>query len=526
MNYDKYSATKSSESKKGGINVSAHIYKGIPGKPESFWIATTPETNFPNLKKAMTVDVAVIGGGITGITSALLLKKAGLSVAVIESDRIIKGVTGNTTAKITSQHSLTYAYLIAKFGEVLARQYADANQAGIEKIASLAEEHHIDCEFIRQPAYTYTLPGGKRDQVIEEVAAAKKLGLPATFVESIPLPFKVDGAIRFDNQAQFHPRKYLLSLAKIIDGNGSYIFEKTRAVDVKEGTPCTVITDKGEFKAKNVIIATNYPFNDKYGLYNARLFPSQSYALGLKIEETFPEGMYISTGNPVYSLRSHPVETGQLVIAVGENHRTGQGGNTIIHYKKLEEATKKLFKVTSVEYRWTTEDYISVDLVPYIGKLTQDSSHLYVATGFKKWGMTHGTVAGMILTDLIQGKQNPWSQVFDPGRFDIEQAKKENIFAVGLASETPPSPPAGDPLQLGLGEGALLQAKDHKVAAYKDPDGNIYTLSGNCTHMGCTVTWNEAESTWDCQCHGSRFNYKGCVIHDPAVTDLGEINLE
>jgi glycine/D-amino acid oxidase-like deaminating enzyme/nitrite reductase/ring-hydroxylating ferredoxin subunit len=504
----------------------------LPGRPVSLWLATTPETHFPMMEKDVTVDVAVIGGGIAGIATAFLLKQAGLTVAVIEGSRVVESVTGNTTAKITSQHSLIYDYLISQFGEDNARLYADAQQAAIEKIAALVKEHSIDCDFRRTDAYTYAELEEELDKVKAEVEAATRLGLPASFVESTPLPFPVKGAVKFTGQAQFHPRKYLLALVEKIPGDGSYVFEETRAFDIKDEDACRIETGKGAITAKSVVLATHFPYFDP-NIYFAAMHPGRSYVLGCRLNGPAPEGMYISAGDEnMHSFRSNPAEDGGTIWMVGgEKHKTGQGGATEERYRRLEQYARGRFDVSSIEYRWSTQDNNTVDRVPYIGKLSSGSKNLYVATGFGGWGMTNSHVAAMLLTDMIQGRENPWAEVFDPSRFKpITSARdfiSENMnVAKEFMADRISTPELDDMGKLPTGGGEVVEWQGERLAVYKDDDGKIFSCSAVCTHMGCIVHWNGAEKSWDCPCHGSRFNYDGKVIQGPANKDLEKKSLK
>lgn len=301
-----------------------------------YWIASTPDTCYPSLEEDIEVDAVIIGGGIAGITSALLLKREGFKVALIEADRIAKATSGHTTAKITSQHTLIYDRIKKEFGEEQARQYANANEAAINMIESLIKEKNIDCDFQKDSAYVYTLQDEYIKKIQAEVDTALSLGITASYVNEIPLPFDIKCAVRFDNQAHFHPRKYLLELAKEIPMEGSFIFENTKAVDIEEGEFCSVITESGKkVVAPNVIIASHYPFYDKKGLYFSRIYPERSYALGVRISEKYPGGMYISAENPARSLRSQKYGEEELVIVSGEHHKTAHDGNTTKHYENL-----------------------------------------------------------------------------------------------------------------------------------------------------------------------------------------------
>jgi glycine/D-amino acid oxidase-like deaminating enzyme/nitrite reductase/ring-hydroxylating ferredoxin subunit len=502
----------------------------LPGKPISLWLATTPETDFPQLKDGLSVDVAIIGGGISGITAALLLKERGAKVAVIEARRIVASVTGNTTAKVTSQHGLIYDHLVSQFGMEGAQAYADSQQAALEKIASLVEATGIDCDFTRTDAYVYTEEEDELERITAEVEAATKLSLPASYVETTPLPFEIKGAIRFANQARFHPRKYLLALARKITGDSSYIFEETRALDIDEAAEtCRVTTDKGVVEAGKVVICTHFPFYD-HGMYFARMHPKRSYVLGCRLSGKAPEGMFITSEAPFHSFRSNPLEEGgEIWMVGGENHKTGQGGDTRQRYRNLELWARERFPVEAIEYRWSTQDNVTVDRVPYIGKASPGSERLFVATGFGGWGMTNSTVSAMILSDLVLETENAWSSLYDPNRFKpITSAKDLAVENVDVAKHF-----VGDRLSvkeeesipdLMEGEGRIVELDDEKVALCKLEGGATHAVSATCTHMGCVVAWNGAEKSWDCPCHGSRFNYDGTVIQGPANKDLKKVS--
>jgi glycine/D-amino acid oxidase-like deaminating enzyme/nitrite reductase/ring-hydroxylating ferredoxin subunit len=501
----------------------------LPGKPVSLWLATTPRTDYPRLPDNIYVDVAILGGGITGISTAFLLKQEGLSVAVIEAGRIVESVTGNTTAKITSLHNLIYDHLIRQFGEEKARLFGEAQETAKERIATLVREHEIDCDFRRTSAYTYTLLDEELEEIKRETEAATRLGLPASLVTDTELPFEIRGAVRFDNQAQFHPRKYLLALAEKIPGDGSYIFEETRAFDIEDDEPCTIQTSRGELRAQAVVVSTHFPYNDP-NIYFAAMSPKRSYVLGCRLNGRVPEGMYISAGSPHHSIRNNPYEGGEILMIGGENHKTGQGGETSEHYRRLEEWARTHFDIQSIEFRWSTQDNNTLDKVPYIGKLSTGSKHLYVATGFGGWGMTNSHVAAILLTDMIQGRENPWAEVFDPSRFKPVTSAvdfvKENLNVVKeFMADRINTPEIDDLKAIAEGSGSVVKWKGERVAIHKAEGGAIYACSPVCTHMGCIVHWNDAERSWDCPCHGSRFNYDGKVIQGPANEDLEKVDL-
>ena len=496
------------------------------GELKSFWIIYTPDTNFNPLEKGLSVDVAILGAGIAGITSTLLLKEAGLSVALIEAERAIKDVTANTTAKVTAAHNIIYSNLKSHFGKNGAYIYAEANQKSIDKIESIIKERNIDCDFMRLPCYIYSENPDEINMLKKEAEAAADAGLEAAYTETSPLPFEIAGAVQYENQAEFHPRKYLLNLIESIPGDGSYVFENTRALNVKEGDINEVITDKGSIKAKNVIITTHFPIYDPGRLYS-KMYPNMSYALGLYLNEPFPKGMYVST-QPTVTYRSSPSDKGDIIIVSGENHKVGHEHDTSESYRKLKKHALDHFNVKSIDYHWSTQDNITIDNVPYIGKIQSKSKGVYVATGFMKWGMTNGTAAAMIISDLILGNENPWSSFFDPSRSmpKLESTKEFIGTNVDVFKELVGGklsrPSSMDLSMLKEGEGSILTVKGKKAAVSRDENGKLHILSPACVHLGCQVVWNTAEKTWDCPCHGSRYRYDGKVIHAPALGDLPE----
>ena len=491
----------------------------------SLWIESTPETSYPSLAGNVSVDVAVLGAGITGLTAATLLKRAGKTVAVIELKRIVRGVTGYTTAKLTAGHGLIYADLIAKHGEDKARLYAESNEAAIDRVETLAAEYGIDCDFERTANYVYTESDDEVPLIQEEVEAATRLGLPASFVKETPLPYPVAGAVRLENQAQFHPRKYLLPLAERIPGDGSHLFENTLAYDVRDGDPCVVTTTHGQVQARDVIVATHIPFLDR-GLFFTKVHPSRSYAIAAPVEgERAPEGMYITVGQPTRSIRTAPHDGERLLILGGEGHKPGEDPDTGERYRALERFLYERFAIADAEYRWSTQDYTPLDRMPYIGRLRRGARRVYVATGFAKWGLTKGTLAAEILTDAIRGVPNPWAAVYDANRLTPKASARtfmqENAsVARHWVGDRLKRAPADSPARLAPGEGALMSVAGERLALYRGENGELHALSPVCTHLGCIVGWNTAERSWDCPCHGSRFAATGEVIQGPAVDAL------
>ncbi|WP_123538580.1 FAD-dependent oxidoreductase [Halosimplex salinum] len=504
------------------------------GRHESLWMDTSDRTDYGALDESLRVDTAVVGGGIAGVATAYELVEAGQSVAVLERDRILDGVTGRTTAKVTSLHGLVYDHLIDHFGVETARQYADANEAAIEHVAETVDALDIDCEFGRAPAYTYVGPGEDRRDVRAEVEAARRLDLPASYVESTDLPYDVGAAVRFDDQAYFHPRKFLLALAEQVagahgdeSGDGG-IYERTTVRDVDHGDPCRVETDRGDVVADAVVVASHFPVSDD-ALYFSRLSPKRSYVLAARLAADAPDGLYYDPREPYFSVRSHAGED-SLVLIGGQNHRTGHADSTADRYRALEAQARERFDVESIEYRWATQDYVSVDKVPFVGEAAPHLSDVYVATGFGGWGMTNGVAAAMVLSDLVRGRDSPWASCYDPTRFDFGASKSDLVShnkhaMTHLFEGYVKGRPDLDLSDLEPGEATVADERDDPVAAYRDEDGAVHAVSAVCPHMGCLVSWNDGESSWDCPCHGSRFDVDGSVLDTPAIDDLDTVEL-
>jgi glycine/D-amino acid oxidase-like deaminating enzyme/nitrite reductase/ring-hydroxylating ferredoxin subunit len=478
----------------------------------SIWLEA-PAPSFPRLERNVSADVAVIGGGIVGVTAALALVEAGARVVLIDAGRLGRGVTGHTTGKISSQHGLIYAQLRSKHGAEAARVYGEANEAALAWIAERVERDGIDCDFRRRVSYAWS---DSRSELEDEAQAAAEAGLPASFVDTTPLPFDVPGAVRFDNQAEFHAHKYVLALAARLPE----IYEHTHAVHAGE----FVRTPGGRIDAEHIIIATHYPFPDR-SLAFARAHPQRSYAIACRIAGRPPDGMFISGGSPSRSIRAIPHGGEELLMVGGEGHRTGTGGDTEQRYAALEAFARKHWDVQSIDFRWSAQDNTTVDSLPLIGPMTPFDDTVLMATGFAKWGLTGGTAAALILADRILGRENPWASLFDPNRLNAraaaaklvtENAKAGVRFVADRVTKRGTRPIE----DLSPGEGDIVRHRGEKVAGYRDDDGTLHAVSPTCTHLGCQVNFNRAERSWDCPCHGSRFAPDGTVLQGPAVHRL------
>ena len=480
------------------------------GKPVSLWVATAGATSYPVLAGGIEVDTAVIGGGIAGLTAALALKRAGHSVAVLEAARVGTGVTGHTTGKVTSLHRLAYTALADRHGPDTARSYGQANQAAVEHIARVVAEEGIDCDFRRVANYTYAETDEALTSVRDEAALAARLGLPAVFTTDVPLPFGVKGAVRFDEQAQLHAVKYLQGLARAVDGAGSFVFEESRAVALRDGSPVIVETERGKVRARDVIVATNVPFGDG-GFFDRRSVLHRSYLVASRAGSRPLEGTYISADEPMRSILAIEVDGASYVLAGGEGHPADETVDSAGRYRRLVTFSRDRLGAGESVFRWSTQDGIPIDGLPFVGRMPGTAAHVHVITGLRKWGLSNGTAGALILADALCGRENPWARVFDSRRDtpvpSAARSVERNLRQAGNAMPPP-------------GEGAVVELDGEKVAVYADPAGQLRAFSAICTHRGCTVGFNPADVTWDCPCHGSRFSTDGSVIQGPATRNL------
>jgi glycine/D-amino acid oxidase-like deaminating enzyme/nitrite reductase/ring-hydroxylating ferredoxin subunit len=497
----------------------------------SYWVHSTPPRDLPSAELPGETDVVVVGGGIAGVTTAYLLTQAGKQVVLLEADRLGLGTTGGTTAKVSAQHGMKYYQLALNRGKEAAEAYAASNSAALEWIADESTQVGSNCDFERRDCYIFTRDSEQRDEIALEVAEAVQAGLPMELVEGdIGLPFDVAAAAKLPDQAQFDPRRWLLALAERAVSQGCVIVEHSRVSGVRgTSSPFTVKTPQGDVRAPDVVIATHYPILDR-GLFFARLDPIHDLVAAAEIAEQLP-GMYkgLDTG---HSVRTVPTADGrQLLIALGEHHRTGEAGDASERYQRLARWAQAEFDIKEPAYRWSAHDLNTPDGMPYIGRYHPMARGLWVATGFGQWGMTGGTLAGLLLSDLITGIGNPWAELYDPSRVpalkSVSRVAKSNLqVAKHLVGDHARALSGTDPRDLKPGEATVSVRGVRPVAAYRDADDTLHAVSARCTHLGCLVQFNNAEHTWDCPCHASRFELDGAVLHGPAVDPLEPVQVD
>jgi len=499
----------------------------LPGRAESYWMDSTEPTSYPSLEGDVQVDVAVIGGGIVGVSTAWELVKTGRSVAILEADRIVAGTTGYTTAKLTSLHTRIYHTLTANLGEQAARHYATSQQDAIGHVRAVAAELGIDCDLEERPAYTYVTQESGVDGIRAEAKAAHDAGLPAQFVTESTLPIPIAGAVRVDGQAQFHPRKYLLGVAADFVRRGGQIFERTRVVGLDEGETCRLATEAGHVvHARDVVVATHFPVFDRALLFT-RLVPRRELVVaGVIAEADDPQGLFITQEDNVRSVRTAPLGEGRRLLIVTGEHFTPGSPDVTARVQRLAAWTRGIFDVESIGYHWAAQDNASTDGVPFVGPLHVGAHHTWVAAGFGGWGMSNGVMAARLLAALIAGTQAPpWADLYTPKRVHplVEApgfVKAGMQVAKHFVTDRFRPSHADSLADVAPGQGAVMRVGGQRCAVYRDDDGKLHAISATCTHLGCTVGFNDAERTWDCPCHGSRFDVDGGVLHGPATHAL------
>ncbi|WP_062354923.1 FAD-dependent oxidoreductase [Bacillus kwashiorkori] len=502
--------------------------KSLPKETKPYWLDSVELPTFPSLNDDLTCDVAIIGGGISGIMTAYLLMESGIKVALLEADTLLSGTTGHTTAKLTAQHGLFYDELIQHFGIEKAKQYYDSNQQAIEFVKTIVKKYQIKCDLTEEAATIYTQDTQNVTKLEKEMEAYTKLQIPGRLTETTPLPFHIKQAIIMDKQYQFHPLKFLKVIVEKLKESNCLIYEKTVASKVEMGNQPKVLLKNGKAVVCDYVVScSHFPFHDE-GFYFARMYPERSYVVAALTNTDFPGGMYINAEQPTRSIRYTPYKEGKLVLFSGEHHKTGQGVDTYKHYENLQQFAENTFGVQSIIYRWSAQDYSTLDKVPYVGYVTNSNRNILVATGFRKWGMTNSISAAHLLADLIMNRDNLYVDLYTPSRFQTDPSVKRFLQTnIDVAKQL-----IGGKLEklsktvedLNNNEGAVIDWNGQRAGGYKDGKGKLFVVDSTCTHMGCELEWNSGERTWDCPCHGSRFSIKGEVVEGPAETPLKLLN--
>jgi glycine/D-amino acid oxidase-like deaminating enzyme/nitrite reductase/ring-hydroxylating ferredoxin subunit len=498
----------------------------------SIWEATRPQEEFTPLKEDVTADVCVVGAGIAGMSVAYFLARAGRRVVVIEDKAVGAGETGQTTAHLSSAMDETFIALEKLHGPDGARIAYESHQAAIDEIGRIAEREGIDCDYVRLDGYLFLDPGQSDDILERELEAARRAGFAG--VELVEDPdlgaFRPGRSLRFPNQARFHPLKYLSGLARAVHRSGGHVFTGSRASEISGGSNAHVKTEDGHtVSASAVVVATNSPVNDLF-VVHTKQEPYRTYAIAAGVaEDAIADALYWDTADPYHYVRLQAdVDSGSpsRLIVGGEDHRTGDEPQGDPH-ARLEDWARGRFPIERVEHRWSGQVLEPVDGVAFIGRNPGDADNVYVVTGDSGQGMTHGTIAGMLISDLIQGIDNEWSRLYDPSRITLHPGSVKDFMRAGLnvvanyaerVLGTPGEVDSAD--EVPAGQGAIMRRGTDPIAIYRSPDGEVSELSAACTHLGCTVHWNDMEKSWDCPCHGSRFALDGQVLTGPAGSPL------
>lgn len=486
---------------------------------DSIWIQTTNLPSFPALQQNYETEAVIIGGGLAGILTSYMLNKNGIPSVILEANRIASGQTQNSTAKITLQHGVIYSSFIKRLGYDKTRQYVDLHTRAMHAYSSIISQLSISCDYQELPSFLYTLESP--DILMREARAALGLGIDAEFVKNTSLPFSVKGALKYNHQAQFHPLKFIEALLHSLT-----IFEQTPVVKVQGNT---VYTEHYTVQAKYIIFATHYPIINMPGYYFMRMHQERSYVLALK-NTPILDGMYLGIdSNNDWSFRN--VNT--LLLLGGCGHRTGKNFNGDC-YKRLRKAAQSFYPSSVEVTAWSAQDCMTLDDIPYIGLYSSKTPNWYVATGFRKWGITGSMAASLLLTDTILNKKNTSHTIFSPQRFSIHAAGKlvqegcESVLSLSRQNFSYPKNILTQKAvnQLEKDHAAILEYDGEKLGVYKDKNGILYCIPTRCPHLGCQLSWNPDEKTWDCPCHGSRFDYKGNLINNPSIKNNTQIKPE
>ena len=475
-------------------------------------------------------DVVIVGGGITGITTALLLQKAGKKCLLAEAQTIGFGTSGGTTAHLNTMMDTPYNTLAKNFGEENARKVASLAKRSIDLIKDHIGEYNIQCDFSDRTGYLFSQDDKQNKELKEIFEASAKAGCNVAYSDTIPVPINFTKAVAFYNQAQFHPAKYFNALAKAFEAAGGILIQQCRVTSVEKNDLLEINTECGKIAAEKLIYATHIP--PGVNLLHFRCAPYRSYAMALKLaDNNYPDGMAYDMYDPYHYYRTQEIDGEKFLIAGGEDHKTAHEENTETCFTKLESYLRKYFKIENMPFKWSSQYFEPTDGLPYIGHLPGNPDDVMVATGFGGNGMTYSHIAAMILTDIIVNGKSEYEKLFDPNRIKpvagFSNFVKEAADVVdNLASKLFPTSRISEISEIAHGEARIVKYEGHSIALYKDEEGGLHAVDPACTHINCKVAWNTAEKTWDCPCHGSRFSADGIVFTAPARKNLAKIDLK
>src|SRR5687768_16100086 len=496
----------------------------------SIWMATVEMPSQPQLKENVRTDVCIIGAGIAGLTTAYFLAQEGRSVVVLDDGAIGGGMTGRTTAHLTNAFDDRYAEMEKLHGEDGSRLIAQSHTAAIDKVEEIAREEEIDCSFERLDGYLFEPPNQSTGVLNEELKASHRAGLvDVELVKRAPVEsFDTGPALRFPRQAQFHPLDYLTGLTRAFARLGGRVFNETHATNIIGGSDARVETNAGpSVTCDAIVVATNTPVNDRVAIHTKQA-PYVTYVVGIQVpRRSIARALYWDTPDPYHYLRLQSNNTNgahDILIVGGEDHKTGQANDGMERFARLVQWTRERFpEVGEVEFRWSGQVMEPVDGIAFIGRNPMDEDNVFIATGDSGQGMTHGTIAGMLLTDLLQGRKNPWEDLYSPSRVSLRaftDYASENLNVAGQFADYVTAGDIKSVDELMPGQGAIVREGLSKLAVYRDEGGTVHKLSAVCPHLGCIVAWNSTEKTWDCPCHGSKYRADGRVYQGPANSDL------
>jgi glycine/D-amino acid oxidase-like deaminating enzyme/nitrite reductase/ring-hydroxylating ferredoxin subunit len=497
----------------------------MPPKNEPVWMATAQIPAYSALLSDTRADVCVVGAGIAGLTTAYLLTQLGKSVVVIDDGGVGSGMTSVTTAHLANALDDRYVEIERLHGAKGACLAAESHTAAIDRIEAIVAREKLDCEFERVHGYLFPVPGDE-DLIDQELLAARRAGLyNVSKIGRAPLAFDTGPCLQFPNQAQFHPLKYLAGLARAIENRGGRIYSGTHAEAMTGGSDANVVTRSGTVSAGAIVVATNAPVNDRVVVHTKQA-PYMTYVIAAPVKRgSVTRALYWDTGDPYHYIRLHSLDGAtDLLIVGGEDHKSGQADDSAARHPRLESWARERFpQMGPVAFTWAGQVMETVDGLAFIGRNPMDHDNVYLVTGDSGMGMTHGTIAGTIITDLISGRHNPWAALYDPSRVTLRASAEYAKETANMAAQYTDWVTGGDvgsPDEIAKDSGAVLRHGVSKVAVYRDPTGTLHERSAACPHLGCIVAWNAAQKTWDCPCHGSRFDKFGEVINGPANRGL------